>query len=589
VQERIRAYEMPPEGKDTLDFGTHDKLMSWLDELPKPERTDCEQIASDRNTGYYRGYVMSRRLNRSEYNNSLRDLFRVDLQLEEMLPADGGGGEGFDTSGNALFISSIHIEKYLAAASKALNAILPGDPRGNNWGRRGLRPYQEGKESNELVQARNRLLTAKPSLFTHGHAAAKTVLTTFARRAFRRPTSDDEIEHLLTLFDRAYARGDGYVPALRQSLKAVLVSPHFLFLAEPEPATGGVQRLAAFPLASRLSYFLWSSMPDEELFQLAESGRLLETNVFEQQVTRMLADPKAEALGQRFAVQWLNLDRLGTEVHPDPTKFPEFSPQLNSDMRREAVTLFNYVLHGNRSLLELLDCDYTFVNQRLAEIYGIDGVSGAGFQQVSLTDRNRGGVLGMAGIAALTSFPTRTSPVLRGKWVMEALLGEKVNPPPPDVPALDESKEKISHATLRAQLETHSSKPECASCHDKMDPLGFGLENFDVLGRWRDTDRGLPIDARGKLPSGATYVGPAGLKSVLMARKDEVMHNLVKKMVGFAYGRELNKFDECVVDKTMKALKENNYQASVLIQKIATSYSFQHRFYPKENLAYDSK
>jgi uncharacterized protein DUF1592/uncharacterized protein DUF1588/uncharacterized protein DUF1595/uncharacterized protein DUF1585 len=444
-------------------------------------------------------------------------------------------------------------------------------------------------DGDELAKARNRLLTAKPSLFVHGHAAAKTVLTTFARRAFRRPTSNDEIEHLLTLFDRAYTRGDGYVPALRQALKAVLVSPHFLFLAEPEPATVGVQRLATFPLASRLSYFVWSSMPDEELFHLAENGQLLETNVFQRQVTRMLADPRAEALGQRFAMQWLNLDRLGTEVHPDPTRFPEFDADLNAAMRHEAVTLFNHVLQGNRSLLELLDCDYTFVNQRLATIYGIDGISGSTFQRVTLKDHNRGGVLGMAGIAALTSFPTRTSPVLRGKWVMEALLGEKVNPPPPDVPALDESKGKISHATLRAQLETHRSKPECASCHDKMDPLGFGLENFDVLGRWRDTDRGLPIDAQGKLPSGTTYVGPAGLKSVLMTRKDEVMHNLVRKMVGFAYGRELNKFDDCVVDKTMKALKENNYQASILVQQIATSYSFQHRFYPKENLAYDSK
>jgi hypothetical protein len=517
---------------------------------------------------------MSRRLNRAEYNNTVRDLFGVDLHLEELLPADGGGGEGFDTSGNALFVSSIHIEKYLAAADQAVSAVLPDKARN-------LSP--------ELVRARTRLLIAQPSLVTSGHDAARTIVSSFARRAFRRPVSTEEVNRLLALFDHSNERGDGFFPSLRQSLKAVLVSPNFLFLAEPEPAIGGVQRLEAFPLATKLSYFLWSSMPDEELFSLANSGQLLDTNIYQQQVRRLLADPKAAALGERFAVQWLNLDRLGEEVRPDPKKFPEFDSKLCSEMRREATTLFNYIVQQDRSLLELIDSNYSFLNERLARLYQIDNVSGPEFRRVKLSDRNRGGVLGMAAIHTLTSYPLRTSPVLRGRWIMEALLGEKVNPPPPDVPALEENTEKSAHLTLRAQLEAHRTKPECASCHDKMDPLGFGLENFDVLGRWRTEDHGQPIDAQGKLPSGVTYSGPAGLKTVLLTRKDDVIGNLVKKMAGFAFGRELNKFDDCVVENTMKALQRNNYRASILVEQIAVSYPFQHRFYPKEHLASDAK
>jgi mono/diheme cytochrome c family protein len=574
VLERVQAYEMPPKTEPELDQSKRETLLTWLNALPAPEKTDCNQIASDRTASFYRGYVMSRRLNRAEYNNTVRDLFGVDLHLGKLLPADGGGGEGFDTSGNALFVSSIHIEKYLAAADQALQTILPDSAK---------------RLTPEIEKARFRLLVARPNLLTSSRTAAQKVLTTFAGRAFRRPITNEEVNRLLTLYDRAAARGDGFIPSVRQSLKAVLVSPEFLFLAEPEPAGGGVRHLAALPLATKLSYFLWSSMPDAELLALAESDRLLDSNVFSAQIHRMLADPKASALGERFALQWLNVDRLGTEVRPDPKKYPEFDPELNAAMRTELTMFFNHLLRTDGSLIDLIQSDYTFVNHRLAELYGIPGIDGTDFHEVQLTDTNRGGILGMAAVHALTSFPLRTSPVLRGRWIMEALLGEKVNPPPPDVPTLDESAEKTGLVTLRAQLEAHRAKAECASCHDKMDPLGFGLENFDVLGRWRDQDRGQPIDARGKLPSGATYVGPPGLRAILLGRKDDVMRVMVRKMTGYAFGRELNGFDDCVVEKAMKALRENNYRASVLVEQIATSYPFQHRFYPKDGLAYDAR
>jgi hypothetical protein len=574
VLERVQAYEMPPKTEPELDQSKRETLLGWLNALPAPEKTDCNQIASDRTASFYRGYVMSRRLNRAEYNNTVRDLFGVDLHLEKLLPADGGGGEGFDTSGNALFVSSIHIEKYLAAAEQALQTILSDRDKG-------LQP--------EIEKARSRILVARPNFLTSSRTAATKVVTAFAARAFRRPVTNEEIERLLSLYDRAADRGDGFIASVRQSLKAILVSPEFLFLAEPEPPGGGVRHLAALPLATKLSYFLWSSMPDAELLAVAESDRLLDSNVYNAQIHRMLVDPKADALGERFALQWLNVDRLGSEVRPDPKKYPEFDAELNAAMRTELTTFFNHLLRTDGSLLDLIQSDYTFVNHRLAEIYEIRGIDGEEFHQVHLTDTNRGGILGMAAVHALTSFPLRTSPVLRGRWIMEALLGEKVNPPPPDVPTLDETAAKTGLITLRAQLEAHRAKAECASCHDKMDPLGFGLENFDVLGRWRDQDRGQPIDAHGKLPSGATYAGPAGLRTILLGRKDDVMRVLARKMVGYAFGRELNGFDDCVVEKTMKALRENNYRASVLVEQIATSYPFQHRFYPKDGLAYDTR
>lgn len=568
VLERIYSFEMPPPGKNKdLSFDNQSKLVAWLRALPKPEKTDCDQIASDRNANFYRGNVMSRRINRAEYENSVRDLFGARIPVAHMLPADGGGGEGFDTAGNALFTSSIHIEKYLAAADHVLLQLLPDKAKGM---------------SPELGAARARLLVdgEKPGKKT-GRAFAEAIVRQTSARAFRRPVADAETARFMGLFDRAWSRGDGYLPSLRYALKAVLVSPHFLFLVEPEPDTRGVQPLGSYPMASRLSYFLWSSMPDRELLDLAAAGKLQDGDTIRAQIRRMLADPRAEALGERFALQWLDLERLGGEVKPDPQKFPEFTPELQETMLAEVTAFFNYVFKEDRPLTDLIDADYTFINRRLADLYGIEGVNESGFQKVSLSNKNRGGVIGMAAVHTLTSFPLRTSPVLRGRWVLESMLGEKIKPPPPDVPALEETAKKAKDLSLREQLEIHRQKAECASCHDKMDPLGFGMENFDALGRWREMEGGHPVHAKGTLPNGESFTGPSGLKTILMSRKDDVTRHLVRKMTGYAYGRELNKFDNCVVDKAMEALKQNDYKPSVLIEHIALSFPFRHRFYPK--------
>ncbi len=562
---RVQADEMPPKGARELDYGRRQTLMDWLRGLPKDE-LDCNQLATDRTQNFYRGYVMSRRLNRHEFENTVRDLIGLDLRVGRHLPADGAGGEGFDNTGDTLFTSSLAIEKYLEAADELLDTLLPA---------------KTADLSPAVVAARARLLVAAPSTELSARDAARRVLDDFAPRAFRRPVQPEEVDRLLVLFDRGGARGDGYEGSLRLALKAVLVSPHFLFLAEPESETTGVQPLAPFPLASRLSYFLWASMPDAELTRLAASGELLKDTVYRQQVHRLLRDPKAAALGERFALQWLELERLGGEVKPDGQRFPEFDDALAAAMHAEVVTYFNHLIREDRPLLELLDSDYTFANDRLARLYGLDGVSGAELRRVTFTDRARGGVLGMAAVHTVTSYPLRTSPVLRGKWLLESLLGERVPPPPPGVPALKVDEHTVTAVSLREQLRIHREDPVCAACHDRMDPLGFGLEAFDVLGRYRAAEGGQPVDASGVLPSGEKFNGPAELKGILLKRRDAVMKHLLRKLTGYAFGRELNKFDECVLRDAMAALHAHGYRPGPVIETIATSFPFRHRFYAK--------
>lgn len=560
---RIQATEMPPSESKQMAYGERQRLMKWLRDLPEPE-LDCTELASDRTQSFYSGYVMSRRLTRHEYNNSVRDLFGLEVRLGDALPSDGAGGEGFDTNGSTLFVSPLAVEAYFSAADHVLARVLTED----------------SPETGAAVErARARLLRSVPSESVPARVAAREVVSAFAHRAYRRSVTEEEIETLLSMFDRGWSRGDGFEASLRLALKVVLVSPHFLFLAEPEPEQGGVHPLNAFSLASRLSYFLWASTPDDLLLRLAASEQLLEPLVYRQQIRRMLADPRAAALGERFALQWLELEGLGSEQGPDVERFPEYDDVLAEAMREEVVHVFNYIISEDRSLLELIESDYTFVNERLAQLYGIEDVRGPQLKRVTLTDRNRGGVLGMAAVHVATSYPLRTSPVLRGKWVLEVLLGDSVPPPPPDVPALAVSNDKVTAASLREQLKKHRADSECSACHDRMDPLGLGLENFDVLGRWRSHDGGQRVDASGTLPSGESFRGPVELKALLLKRKDQIIRHLVRKMTGYAFGRALNKFDECTIIETMKALQADEYRASILIEAIATSFPFRHRYY----------
>ncbi len=568
VLQRVQADEMPPEGaKVPIDYGAKNELMDWLRELPKPKEVDCNEVASDRTENYYKGHVMSRRLNRDEYDNTVRDLFGVDVKAgRRNLPADGAGGEGFDTTGDTLFTTSLAIEKYVDAAEEITRSLLPDAGTA---------------QSPALQAARDRLVVARPSDQVPAREAARQVLARLTRLAFRRPVEAAEVDKYLKLFDLRQAKGQGYEASLRLALRGVLVSPHFLFLVEPENPAGGVQQLPGPALACRLSYFLWASMPDEELLKTAESGELGKPEVCLAQVRRMVKDPRAAAFGERFAMQWLELEKLGADVKPDPGRYPEFDAGLLAAMRGEVTEFFNHLVAENRPLTDLIDCDYSYVNERLAGIYGMPEVKGEGFQRVALKSRERGGLTGMAGIHALTSYPLRTSPVLRGRWLAEVVLGERIPPPPPNVPALPKDEKQLDTTSLREQLEQHRKDPNCAACHNRMDPLGFGLETFDVLGRLRLEVAGRPVDAHARMPSGEEFNGPEGLKKILLARKEQIMKHLVKKMTGYALGRELNHFDQCVIKDAMAALAKTEYRPAALIETIAMSKPFQFRFYPK--------
>jgi mono/diheme cytochrome c family protein len=557
VVARLRAAEMPPPGAKQLTFNQGRDFRNWIDTRPFMKVRDCNTIAGDNSQNNYRGNVMSRRLSRAEYNHSVRDLVGLDLRPADRFPSDGSGGEGFDTNGDSLFTSAIHVEMYLDAAETIVTAAL-ADPA-----------------------ARKRLLVAEPRPGLSPRDAAKRVVGDFARRAFRRPVADADVERLLAVFDKANARGDAFEVAVKLPLKAVLISPNFLFLVEPEPEKDGVYALGGYPLAARLSYFVWASMPDEELFRLAADGSLTQPEVLRGQVRRMLRDPKARDFAENFVSQWLGLKALGETVRPDLQRFPEFDAALADAMRQEPARLLETILREDRSLLELLDADYTFVNETLAAIYGIPNVTGPEFRRVALTDRNRGGVLTMAGPLAVSSMPLRTSPVVRGKWVLGDLLGTKIPPPPPNAGELPPDDRNTEGLTLRKQLELHRSKAECAGCHQKIDPLGFGLENFDPLGRWRTTQNGQPVDATGELPTGEKFTGPRELKDVLLTKKAEFLRHLTRKTLGYALGRPLNRFDECVLDETVKALEANEYRASVMIEQVVLSYAFRHRYAKK--------
>jgi uncharacterized protein DUF1592/uncharacterized protein DUF1588/uncharacterized protein DUF1585 len=359
----------------------------------------------------------------------------------------------------------------------------------------------------------------------------------------------------------------------------VLVSPHFLFRAEGDPRPNdsqGQHELNDFELASRLSYFLWSSMPDDALFAAAAQGKLRNDAGLAHEIDRLLADPKSEALVQNFATQWLNL-RLLDGAAPDPKVFPEFDAELKSAMRRETELFAAAIIREDRSVLDFLGGRFTFVNERLAQHYGIEGVHGAEFQRVNFSDNRRTGVLTQASILTLSSNPGRTSPVKRGKWILENILGSPPPDPPPDAPDLEATQKAQPDLSLRKQLEIHRQNAVCASCHKVMDQLGFGLENFDAIGRWRDQDGKFAVDASGELPGGAKFNGPLGLAKVLHKRRSEFVRCLAEKMLTFALGRELQVQDRCAVDKIVEAVETKDYRFSALVDAIAASDPFRKR------------
>ncbi|MGK0189089.1 MAG: hypothetical protein ACI9R3_004906, partial [Verrucomicrobiales bacterium] len=436
-----------------------------------------------------------------------------------------------------------------------------------------------GKPRPILAESHRRIIPEQPEPGTE-QAAARKLVSEFASRAFRRPASAEEVERISGLVDGILAEGGTFGSGMRLACQAVLVSPHFLFRWEmdskihPQPANDGIRNLNAYEIASRLSYFLWSSMPDDELFALAMDGSILREEVIRAQVERMLADKRSEALVRNFAGQWLQIRNLET-VEPDAETFPEFDASLRTAMAEETYLFFNAILREGRSLLELLDTDFTFLNQRLVEHYGLELENlGNDFQRVLLpADSRRGGVLTQASILTITSNPRRTSPVTRGKWVLEQILGTPPPPPPPNVPELEEGKEIAAEASLRERMRIHRDNPDCAGCHAKMDPIGFALENYDGIGRWRDFDGKFPIDSAVTLGNGANVSGPDSLKQ-LLTTQEEYVNSFTEKMLTYALGRGVEFYDRPAVKTIQDSAAQSGFKLSTIVTEIACSAPF---------------
>jgi len=426
--------------------------------------------------------------------------------------------------------------------------------------------------------SRQRIFVCHPDARLNDEVCARKILSTLAHRAYREPVSNADLQTLMSFY-RSGKQGGNFESGIELALERVLASPKFLFRMEPDPVEaipGKGYRIGDFELASRLSFFLWSSIPDDELLRLASEGRLKNPDVFERQVRRMLADPKAEALITNFAGQWLQLRNL-RNVQPNTDLFPNFDDNLRQSFRRETELLFESVVQEDRSVLDLLTANYTFVNERLARHYGIPDIYGSRFRRVAITDDARRGLLGQGSILALTSHAERTSPVVRGKWILENILGTPVPPPPPDVPPLKGDQEGQKPRTMREQMAEHRANPACANCHKAMDSIGFAMENFDAVGAWRARDAGQPIDASGELSDGTKINGVVTLRNALLSRPEVFAGTLTEKLLIYALGRGLDYRDMPAVRTILRQASGDNYRFSALILGVVQSTPFQMR------------
>jgi hypothetical protein len=426
--------------------------------------------------------------------------------------------------------------------------------------------------------SRRRILVCQPANAAAETACARKIFLELARRAYRRPVGDADLKPMLTFFEEA--RIDGFEAGIELALQRLLVSPEFLFRVERDPAAaaaGASYRISDLELASRLSFFLWSSIPDDELLAAAASGKLSDPPALSRQVTRMLADPRARAFTTNFTGQWLYLRNLPAAV-PDPNLFPDFDESLRQAFQREVELFFESVLQEGRSALDLLTARDTFVNERLARHYGIPYVKGSHFRRVELTEDHRRGLLGKGSILTATSYPHRTSPVVRGKWILENLLGTPPAPPPPNVPDLKDTNDTGKVLSMRDRMVQHRSNPVCASCHSMMDPPGLALENFDAVGRWRTRGESFaPIDVAGVLPDGTKFAGVAGLRAALLDRSELFVTTLTEKLLIYALGRGLEHYDAPSVRAITRTAAAGGYRLSDLVHGVVSSAPFQMR------------
>ncbi len=546
---RVRAGDMPPKGAPAPSLADREKFHDWVEQALRAEA--CAAGPSP-------GPAVTRRLNRDEYAATVRDLFDIHLDLARLLPEDGAGGEGFDNAVETLFLSPLLSEKYLEAAKFVTDFA--------------------GRE----FKPRAKIFVARPGPKTTPEAAARAIFRDLLPRAFRRSATEADVSPYVALFRAASREGQDFEAAVLTAIRAVLVSPMFLYRVEPPNPAAAPRPLSGHALASRLSYFLWGSMPDELLVDVAATGQLADSEVMKYMVRRMLRNDRSFGFAKSFVEQWLHTRALEGEKAPDAKLFPAYaaSEDLRGDIRLQPVLFFQEVLMRNRPVTDFLDSTHTVATGQLERHFGLKLPLNAGARQqpqwVELpAGTNRGGLLGMPAVLAVSSYPYRTSPVLRGAWILESILGTPPPPPPPDVPSLEESPPEAAPSTVRERLERHRADAACASCHSRIDGLGFALENYDVIGRWRDQDGGKPVDNSGELADGARFRGPGELRAMLLDRKDVFVRNLTRKMLGYALGRGLTLKDSCTVDAIVAQLKENNYSAWTLVEGIVMSAPFQ--------------
>ena len=539
----VKVHDMPPE--DAGEIPTDEerqKFVRWIGKLKYMAERDP-------------GPSVMRRLSKVEYRNTLRDLYGVDPSVADSLPEEVVG-EGYLNS-----ISPMQSELFFGIASKVIAQVVA----------------PEGQKPSEI---QSRFFGDTPPDDGDYRSAARQVARALARDAYRRPPTDAELDVLVGIFDLGRENKLSYTASLALMWKAVLVSPQFLFMtpAGEVASDAEIVPLDDYQLASRLSYLLWSAPPDGELSALADNGQLHKPEVLRAQVERLLKHERSRALFDSFGAQWLGVSGLQSQTF-DPGVFPQMTADLRTAMIDEARLFFDSIVQENQSVSRLVDSDYTFLNEPLAELYGIEqSIVGPTMQRIKLENPNRGGILGMPAILAATSLPNRTSPVKRGVWVLEQVLGERVPPPPPDVPELEDQKQESGEGlTLRERTELHTTDPSCANCHKVLDPIGFGLENFDAIGRWRVQDEGVRIESAGELPSGEAFSTPADLKRILARREADLARNLTQRLMAFALGRQLEGYDEVVIDQLMVKIAEDDYRVRTIITEVTTSYLFTHR------------
>ncbi|MEM8913358.1 MAG: DUF1592 domain-containing protein [Planctomycetota bacterium] len=550
VMEQTKNHVMPP------------------DDATQPSRKDREQLVLslhnlihqfDYSQVRHPGHEVTRRLTHQEYDNTVSDLFGVPVQVAARFPKELAGSSGFHNSGNTLFLQPTLMERYITAADEIVETLLPVDP----------------KTDRQRAAIASVFLTPPASTPGESHSA-ESVLRRFVSRAYRRPLDENEQSRIMARYRDLIRLGNSHHDAIRSIVRQTLISPNFLLKFETSADGDTDQRINDWELANRLSYFLWASMPDDQLSSLARSGSLHRPDVLRGEVGRMLRHPRSASLGDQFAAQWLGSQHVGTRVRLDPIDNPWCTESLMKAMRDETSQFFHALVIDNEPVERLLDADFTFLNEELSNHYGIRGVQGPQMRRVDLRGSSRRGILGHASILATTSFPYRTSPVVRGKWVLDTLLGTPPPPPPPNVSELSDEILENETLTIRQKLARHRESSRCNACHREMDPIGLSLERYDWFGRYRLRSRRRLIDDRGSLPNGTEFSGLTGLNDVLrQQRSGDLLRQVTQKMLSYALGRQLEYYDETTVREILDSIGQHDNRFQPLIHEIVQSYPFQ--------------